>query len=398
VNPVNPPPPPQFGQEGPFGSGPLSRGAGWLVSAVWLVFLGQPLGTAWDHRPGFARYLALGALVAFGISYVLLFLWARRSRRLRRPLSTAQVWGTLAGLLGLGALSIPAIGGQSQATLVYIAASAVLLLPRRQALLVVLVLAATPPLASLVIPSWGSSDDIVFAILLGAFASFAVVRLAERNSELVAAQVEIHRLAVAGERARAARDLHDILGHSLTVVAIKAELAGRLLEVDTGRAAKEIAEVERLARDALADVRRTVGAYREVTLATELASARSALSAAGVDAMLPASVEDVPAERSELFGWVVREGVTNVVRHSGARHCTVRVDPDQVEVEDDGRGPTDGESGANAGGHGLLGLRERAEQLGGRLTVGRAGAQRGFRLRVSLPPEDVPVSLPPGVR
>ncbi|MEV4759640.1 histidine kinase [Micromonospora sp. NPDC049559] len=376
---------------GPFG--PPRPRLGWLAAAVWLFFLAQPLSAAWHHPNPVARYLGVAALVAFGASFVLVFVWSRHVRQAWEAPPTRPAWVWLGAMLALGLLSIPGAGADWLSTLVYIAASAVLLLPPRQSLVVVLVLVATPLVSPLFVPAWQRDADVAFAVVLAAFTSFGVLRLAERNRELLAAQQEIHRLAVAGERARAARDLHDILGHSLTVVAIKAELAGRLLEVDPGRAAGEIAEVEQLARQALADVRLTVGVYREVTLAGELASARSALQAAGMVADLPSSVGELPRDRSELFGWAVREGVTNVVRHSGARRCTVRVSADQVEILDDGKGPTGGtdESGTDAGrtggGHGLLGLRERAEQLGGRVTVGRAESGRGFRLRVSLPAE-----------
>ena len=176
-----------------------------------------------------------------------------------------------------------------------------------------------------------------------------------------------------------ARDLHDILGHSLTVITVKAELAGRLLEASdpaTGRAA-EIADVERLAREALADVRaHRRRAYREVSAARRAGRApgrRWPPPASRAD--LPSAVDDVPGRHRELFGWAVREGVTNVVRHSGATGaassgCTA----DCVEISDDGRGP-----GRTArSGHGLAGLRERAR--GGRRTVVEAGGRLERRL------------------
>jgi two-component system sensor histidine kinase DesK len=361
------------------------RDLGWLLASVWLFYLGHPLSTAWRHAPGVERDLSLAAIVAFGIVYVLVFTSVRRARRANRPIRPGQAWAALAAMLGLGALAVPGAGAAALVTLVYVAAAAVIMLPFRVVLVVVAVLAVIPVVAPLMIRTWEAESGVAFAVLLAAFASFGVTRIAERNAELEAAQHEIHRLAVAQERERAARDLHDILGHSLTVIAVKAELAGRLLPVDPSRAAGEVADLERLAREALADVRRTVGAYREVTLATELASARSALAAAGVAADLPTSIGDLPPARAELFGWAVREGVTNVVRHSGARRCTIRVGRDRVEVIDDGRGPvSDSEEGAG-GGHGLRGLRERAERMGGHLTVGRPTQDRGFLLRVSLP-------------
>jgi two-component system sensor histidine kinase DesK len=208
------------------------------------------------------------------------------------------------------------------------------------------------------------------------------MQLIRRNAQLAEARSEITRLAVAEERSRFARDLHDILGHSLTVVAVKAELAGRLVRLDPEKAEHEIADVERLSREALADVRRALSGYREVTLMGELASARSALAAAGIEAELPQAVDDVPADRRELFGWVLREGVTNVVRHSGASHCHVRVTDREIRITDDGRGPVNGSPvDGDPSGVGLLGLRERVDAAGANLTVGKA-PDDGFELRV----------------
>ena len=138
-------------------------------------------------------------------------------------------------------------------------------------------------------------------------------------------------------------------------------------------------------------MRQTVGAYREVTLAGELAGARTALVAAGIAADLPTAVPELPAERDELFGWAVREGVTNVVRHSGARRCAIRVDPDGVEVRDDGRGPSTPD--VRAAGHGLVGPARAGA------AAGRHGERRspsgGLRLPAAGPPAGGdPVSAP----
>ncbi|MEV1156186.1 histidine kinase [Micromonospora chokoriensis] len=359
------------------------RFTGWLLAAVWLFFLNVPLATALHQPELWRRILGVAALVVFSVGYVLLFQWARRLRQSLAPIPAGRARVGLALLLSVGLASIPGTDGDWLATLVYVAAAGVFLLPPWEALAVVVVCAVTPALASWLVAGWEAESGIVFAVLLASFAMFGVAQLAQRNSQLQAAQQEIARLAIAEERARAARDLHDILGHSLTVVAIKAELAGRLIEMDTDRAAVEIAEVEALARAALADVRQTAGAYRDVTLAAELAGARSALAAAGIAADLPAEVPDLPKEWDRLFGWAVREGVTNVVRHSGARCCTVRVHADRVEVSDDGRGP----STPDATGSGLVGLRERAGRLDAAVTVGRRPGGDGFLLRVHAPGE-----------
>ncbi|WBB75090.1 sensor histidine kinase [Micromonospora sp. WMMD1128] len=358
------------------------RFTGWLLAAVWLFFLNIPFLTALHQPELWRRLLGLGSVIAFGVTYVLVFEWSRARRQRHLPTPVGRARSLIALLLALGLVGIPGTGGDWLTTLVFVAAAAVFLLPPVESLVVVVLAAATPPVTSHLVPGWESESTVVFAVLLASFAMFGVSRLAQRNGELQAAQQEIHRLAVAEERARTARDLHDILGHSLTVVAVKAELAGRLLELDPARAATEIADVERLAREALADVRGTVGAYRGVDLASELAGARSALAAAGVAAELPETVPALPADLDELFGWAVREGVTNVVRHSGARRCVIGVEPAAVEVRDDGRGPA-GEGPTT--GHGLVGLRERADRLDATVTVARPSGGAGFLLRVTAP-------------
>jgi two-component system sensor histidine kinase DesK len=182
---------------------------------------------------------------------------------------------------------------------------------------------------------------------------------------------------------RIARDLHDLLGHSLTTITVKSALAKRLIDSDPARAAHEIAQVEQLARESLADTRTAVAGYREVRLATELATAREVLAAAGVRADLPGVVDDVPADLGGLFGWVVREGVTNVVRHARAKRVRISLTGRAIEIVDDGTGVPSGRGDA-ARGNGLSGLAERAAALGGTLTAG-PGDTGGFRLRVEVP-------------
>lgn len=254
-------------------------------------------------------------------------------------------------------------------------------LPWRMTWLILMALSAGA-LGANVIRNGGEWDDgLLFlpAIVLSVsmmMAAFA--RTLAAINQLRATQETVAELAAERERGRVARDIHDILGHSLTVITVKAELAGRLIDVDENRARAEIAEVEQLARGALADVRSTVHGFRGVSISGELAAARAALDAAGIEADLPGTTEQVPAERRELSGWVVREAVTNVLRHSGAARCRIRLDAGGIEVVDDGCGPT---VDASAG-SGLAGLRERVEASGARMTVGRADARGGFRVRV----------------
>ena len=193
--------------------------------------------------------------------------------------------------------------------------------------------------AGFVVPGWTHDPGLLLSMLAATIAVWGVQQLLVRNTQLVAAEKENQRLAVSEERNRFARDLHDILGHSLTVITVKAELANKLMDVDPDRARAELADLERLSRDALADVRRAVEGYRELTLPGELARARMALEAAEIEADLPNSTDEVPSDKRELFAWTIREGVTNVIRHSNATRCTVVLHPDRVEIRDNGAGP-----------------------------------------------------------
>ena len=234
-------------------------------------------------------------------------------------------------------------------------------------------------------PDWSSPVGLLFSVFAASLAVFGIRQMMARNVDLVRAEKKNAELAVENERTRFARDLHDILGHSLTVITVKAELANRLLDVDVERARAELTDLERLSRDALADVRRAVEGYRELTLPGELARARTALAAAEIEAELPNSTDEVPTHLRELFAWTVREGVTNVIRHSGATRCEVRLGPDAAEVVDDGTGGGASEPGAteSRSGSGLVGLRERAAAVGGTVTT-RVDEPRGHILRVAV--------------
>jgi two-component system sensor histidine kinase DesK len=217
---------------------------------------------------------------------------------------------------------------------------------------------------------------------------FGIRQVIKSNAELRAARDEIATLAVAEERARLARDLHDVLGHSLTTITVKAGLARRLLESNGSvtPAVAELRDVEHLSRSALAEVRATVSGYRKASLPAELVGARAALAAAEIDADLPHAVDNVPAELQEPFAYVLREGVTNVIRHSGASRCAVRLGDTWIEVVDDGRCPA-----SPGAGHGLAGLRERLAQVGGSLDAGPR-PEGGFLLLATVPAAEQAVS------
>ncbi|HST84138.1 MAG TPA: sensor histidine kinase [Kineosporiaceae bacterium] len=354
------------------------RGRGRLFALVWLAYLVPTFQTAWALPNPARRFIGLVIVVLFAALYVRVFYLARAYKWTGNgQLSPVERWWIIALSAFLTVLGCAVIGEEGLAFTVYLAVMCVLILPMPAAGILVALIMGGAYLAPHAVPGWNqNTHGLVFSIFLGALAIWGIGQMIARNRQLALANEEISSLAVSQERLRFSRDLHDILGHSLTVITLKAELAGRLIQTDPARAEREIAEVEQLARTALADVRATAAGYRNLSLAAELASARTALDTAGIEAELAGAVDDVPTERLELFGWAVREGVTNVVRHSGARHCRVTVDSSAVEITDDGTGP-----GRCVAGNGLTGLRERAEAAGARLLVDGTD-QGGFRLRV----------------
>lgn len=346
-----------------------------FFSGVWLVFLGSTIAKAWAVRELPRGQVALVSLAVFVACYLLLF--ARiRTVRWQPGRTTPRPGLALLGVMtGLAAVLIWALGQDGTSTLVFLVAAGMQVLPTRKGLAVVVVLAIGNDLAGRLLPGWTEDASLTMAIAAAGLAMWGVQQMIARNRELVLAREENARLAVEEERNRFARDLHDILGHSLTVITVKAELAGRLFDADPQRARAEVAELERLSRDALADVRQAVSGYRQPSLSGELARAREALAAADIEADLPNSTDEVPSELRDLFAWTIREGVTNVIRHSGARHCRVRLSASSVEVTDDGGG-----AGDAAAGNGLVGLRERASAAGA--TVVTENLDPGFALRV----------------
>ncbi len=343
---------------------------GMLFAAVWLVFLIGPARTAWNSLGTVPGWLALAALVVFAVSFLLLFI-------VDAPpgVFTGRGAAYFAVLCGCGAVLLWTLGQEGTSVLPYLVVAAMEVLPLRAGFAVTVGLAIGNELAGRLLPGWTEDISLTMAIAAVGFAMWGVQQMIARNRDLVLAREENARLAVEDERNRFARDLHDILGHSLTVITVKAELAGRLFDADPQRARAEVAELERLSRDALADVRQAVSGYRQPSLSGELARAREALAAADIEADLPNSTDEVPSELRDLFAWTIREGVTNVIRHSGAGHCRVRLSASGVEVTDDGVG-----AGDAAAGNGLVGLRERASAAGA--TVVTENLDPGFALRV----------------
>jgi two-component system sensor histidine kinase DesK len=220
---------------------------------------------------------------------------------------------------------------------------------------------------------------------MAAFFGYSSGRRADMVSVLRRTRADLARAAVAEERLRIARDLHDLLGHSLSLITLQAELAGRVIGTDPGRAASEIAELESVARQSLSDVRTAVAGYRQPDLAGELISARQLLDSAGIVSRISApDTAGLSQEVDAALAWAVREGTTNVVRHSRATHVDISVSTGPAgavaEISDNGALSTRPRSG----GSGLAGLAERVRSLGGDLAAGGV-EPHGFRLRVVVP-------------
>jgi two-component system sensor histidine kinase DesK len=355
---------------------------GWrrfIFPGIWLVYLLQTASGVSKHSSGVAAIAGYVLIVVFCAVYlrVLPEIW-RGNRR--------AFWTCWSALVIICAVETQFAHQDAFVMCVFIGVISVGGIALRAALPLLAVMAVTVAVVPAVIPAWHADVDWSdsFSLALVTLAMWGFFNIIRSNVALAAARADLARLAAENERTRIARDLHDLLGHSLTTITVKAGLARRLAERgDSERAGQEIAAVEELTRRALTDVRAAVSGYRDVNLAGELASAREVLRAAGIIATLPASPDIVDPRLQELFGWVVREGVTNAVRHSRAGHCAVRLGPTWVEVIDDGRGGmAGGRSGIATAGNGLTGLRERVAAVGG--TV-RTMADSGWRLRVEVP-------------
>jgi two-component system sensor histidine kinase DesK len=346
------------------------------VSFLWLLV---PLVDLAGAHPAPAR-----AALAVAAAALFVVLYNRLPRERRPPRLTSPVTLSLALMVTITIVLTVAERDSWGLLFVFTAIAGVMRLSRRDGVLWVIFCTALTCATLVVVHSDGGTVVSLTATTLGiGVLMFAFRRLLELNHDLVEAREELARLAVSEERARFARDLHDLLGHSLSVIAVKAELAERLLACDPARAAEHVTDLKTVARDALGEVRDAVSGYRQPTLVSELEGARMALQAAGIEAELEAADVELPADVEAVLAWAVREGTTNIVRHSGARSCRIVVQPGpgdvSAEVVDDG----DGQGPAGIG-HGLAGLRERAARVAGEVEAG-PGPDGGFRLRVTVP-------------
>lgn len=376
-----------------------------VSAVVWLVWLSAPLTEFLDKHPS-RPVLALGLtgfLVFCGL-YALIY--ARRTytradaELIAGPVGLWLMGGTLfclaiAFTLGLGAEWTPMF--------VFVATAMAAMVPLDRGPIAIAG-AVAAYVATALITGQVAGEIAGMSLTIGGlgFMVYSFARLHNTIYELRRARAEIAELAASEERLRIARDLHDLLGHNLSLLALKSELAGRLIGTDPARAAAEIRDIEAVSRSALREVREAVADYRRPSLTTELHAASELLEAAGIAYFQTGSAGALSPDLEATLAWSIREGVTNVVRHSDAKRCAIRLDHQDgqvsAEITDDGLGcqHRDGQ----VTGNGLRGLRERIGQLGGQLEAGTMANGAGFRLCLILPatPHDGSATLPEGVR
>ena len=372
-----------------------------LYQHFWLFCLFFPLASL-VSKPDPLPRLALGSavLLFFAISYTWI-MWphptSMRRVRARSRLSALLFVALCLQVTLFGLLDDPAwlwlfLGVSAIAGVVF---------PMRRAGVVVVLLTLLPLLITIATHSGVARIDWWWLIALMLLVRglgldmIGVVRMGNAIRELHTARKELARLAVIEERERLARDLHDLLGQTLSVITLKSELAKCLIKEDPARCERELAEIEQLTRKTLREVRKTVAGYRQPTLVNELDGARQLLEAAGIVYVVEQTTLHLPQTLDAVLAWTVREGVTNVMRHSRARQCLIRVTPAQemvcAEVINDGDRQEDLHEDWRrrhmAQGNGLFGLHERVTALGGTMEAGPLTLEGlpQFRLRVELP-------------
>lgn len=334
---------------------------GWLLSVIWLGFLYYP-GLELVDSDAPAWWVGLGwvALVAFAGSYLAGFiLGMRRGWHDPSPLAS----GLFFTILGCAALTVPAIGWGSTSFVPFVMAYASYVLGPRWHWtvngcgLAVLAVRIVVALATGEEPPW---------VLIGVVLSMTAVNsinvwLIGRS---IASEELSMELAMSEERESIARDVHDMLGHSLTIVKLKAELAMRLLDKDPAATRAELEAISRLTGEAISGVRGTVTGLRVEGLAQQLSASRSALESAGISVTVSGEASALSPAQSLTAGWILREATTNVLRHAQARSVRIEVDPGTMTVEDDGVGICE------KPGNGLRGMAERAAAAGAVLRIG----------------------------
>jgi len=377
-----------------------------IYGLICIFVLGPAIAAIRDHKiaPADKWFVVSGSIVFIGLVLATL--------RPGPPSSRQPPWPRLLLILGLG-ISLFVVGKQSWLTALVVAAAVCGRFTATQRPARVAALASM--ITGLVVAAqdnlgWGNTVSVILVGPLAAFFAYSAGKRQEALAALQRTRAELARAAVAEERLRIARDLHDLLGHSLSLITLKAQLAGRVVRTDPDRAASEIGDLESVARQSLSDVRAAVAGFRQPDLSGELEAARQLLDAAGISCRISSPEHYVlPQDVDAALAWAVREGTTNVVRHSHATRVSINVSTSlsaaTAEISDNGpaatdepgrpvrlsqAGPVEAASGParvarpGFGGSGLAGLAERVRSLGGELAAGRI-EPHGFLLRVIVP-------------
>ena len=350
-----------------------------IMSHVWLGFLYFPIGQALTLPLG-PKIISLILTTAFALAYVAAFSLSWRKpimgernfryfdgrHRLRKSDAVA-----FAVIVTITLLQVAVLGPlDSLAFLPFIAAAAPFVLPQVAGYIA----GALTVLASFLIPSFVPNSQEYFGLAITTSAVFMFVAgITFYIGSNIESQRQVGIQAILEERERVARDVHDVLGHTLTVIALKSELAGKLLERDPGRAQAELREITHLARESIEEVRQTVAGLKVQSLFEEIAAASQALESASIDLQREGSawpdLDSIPTVNQAIFAWVIREATTNIIRHSAARRATIKLDRSSLTITDNGVGIS-----PEAAGHGLEGLKTRVKQVGGTLSiVGKRG-------------------------
>jgi two-component system sensor histidine kinase DesK len=365
----------------------------WML--LWMIYLAYPVGDLLSGRHS-------TPVMAAGWVTLAVFLCLYTALVLRRQvLGVSAVWNTFNMSLLLGMFAVATAGsyllGSAWLTLFsYTAIATGVALQPRYALPGVAAVTGCLVLVGVTCPdpSIYATASAGLSAFLGGAAMTGLQRMIRTMQELREARAAVAALAASDERLRMARDLHDLLGHSLSLITLKTELTSRFLDQERyGDARAQVVDIEKVSRQALVDVREAIGGYRRPKLAVEIAAVRSALTAADItvdsDPAVAGPHPGLGPDEEGALGWALRESVTNIVRHSGARTCTIRIAEFmtdngsrslQLEVTDDGVGAKRAEPG-----NGLSGLAERLALADGALEAGPGPRGRGFQVRASVP-------------
>ncbi|MGX1884664.1 sensor histidine kinase [Streptomyces sp. NPDC055287] len=350
----------------------------------WLLFgLGGLSNLIQGRTPN--PWLGGAGLLAFNSLYIYVVFNAFDEKRRKHP----SVLVALAGMAGVTYAVAHAYGGPWRLLFPLLALACGTVL-RDKALIVVL--SAVSGSAGYLASGDGGriwdSAAVGYGTFISGLVTATILSLSATVRELRATREQLAHAAVEKERLRFSRDLHDLLGHTLSVIVVKSEAARRLAPRDLDAALAQVSDIESVGRQALTEIREAVTGYREGSLAAELDGARSALGAAGIEPVVRRTGPPLSPQTEALLGWVVREAVTNAVRHSGADRCEISVDssPERVhlKITDNGRGVSSDQPLASIGGTGLKGLTERLAAAGGTLDAGPS-TRGGFLVSAELP-------------